>query len=434
MIKIAVFQSDATPPLGSPLCIGFVKPVKKIAATLSARGLVIIGNEAPVVICAVDWVETGNGGHDFWRKVLAEAAGTTVERVTVHSHHPHDTPSYCFSRKELTDLKSVAGIMENTSFAENTARAAAEALRSALASAKPVTHYGYGKAKISRVASNRRILGGDGRVAHWRGSACKDKAIRDMPEGLIDPWLQNLSFWNGEEPVASLTYYATHPQSFYGDGAVNPDFVGLARSIREATLPDVAHLHFDGCGGNIAAGKYNDRSPKNRLILAQRLLKGMESAWSKTRKYPLKDSDLDWRVKPVALPGSGSILKQTEDDLLKIINNSDEHCNNRIMAALDLTWKRRRQSGCLIDMSCLRLGNASVLHLPGEMFIEYQLAARQMRPSAPVLVAAYGDCGPGYIGTKKSYSEGGYETGQVSRVAPESEAIILEAMRELLTD
>ncbi|MFH1969008.1 MAG: hypothetical protein ABIJ53_01675 [Verrucomicrobiota bacterium] len=433
MIKIAAFQTDATPPLGSPLCIGLVKPAKKIAAPLSARGLVILGNEAPVIICTVDWVEIGNGGHDFWRKVLAEAAGTTVERVAIHTHHPHDTPSYCFSSEELADLKSFAGTMENTSFAENVARATAETLHSALVSAKPVTHYGYGKAKVSQVASNRRILGNDGRVAHWRGSACKDKTIRDMPEGLIDPWLQNLSFWNGEEPIASLTYYATHPQSFYGDGAVNPDFVGLARSIRESTLPDVAHLHFDGCGGNIAAGKYNDRSPKNRLILAQRLLKGMESAWSKTKKYPLKDSEFCWRVKPVALPVSESILKQTEDDLLKTINNADEDTNNKIFAALELIWKRRRQSGYLIDLSCLRLGKASVLHLPGEMLIEYQLAARQMRPSAPVLVAAYGDCGPGYVGIKKSYSEGGYETSRIaSHVAPEAEDVIMKTMRELL--
>ncbi|MCX6992912.1 MAG: hypothetical protein NT011_07190 [Kiritimatiellaeota bacterium] len=433
MIKIATFQSDATPPLGSPLCMGLVKPVKKIVEPLLARGLVILGNEAPVVICTVDWVEIRNSGHDYWRKVLAEAADTTIERVTIHTHHPHDTPGYCFSQKDLTDLKAIAGIMEDTSFAENVALAAAKALHSALASAKPVTHYGYGKAKVSQVASNRRILGNDGRVAQTRWSSCTDKALRDLPEGLIDPWLQNLSFWNGEEPLASLTYYATHPQSFYGDGAVNPDFVGLARSIRESTLPEVAHLHFDGCGGNIAAGKYNDHSPKNRLILAQRLLKGMEAAWAKTRKYPLKDSDFCWRVKPVALPVSALILKQTENDLLKTINNVDEAKNTRIIAAFELIWKRRRQSGCLIDLSCLRLGKISVLHLPGEMLIEYQLAARQMRPSAPVLVAAYGDCGPGYVGTKKSYAEGGYETSQqASHVAPEVEEVIMEAMRELL--
>jgi len=90
----------------------------------------------------------GNGGHDFWRKTLAEAAGTTIERVAVHTHHPHDTPSYCFSGKELEDLQSVAGIMEDTAFAETTARNAAKALCASRSTAKPVTHYGYGQAKV----------------------------------------------------------------------------------------------------------------------------------------------------------------------------------------------------------------------------------------------------------------------------------------------
>ena len=199
MIKIAVFQSDATPPLGSPLCHGGVKPAKKIVAPLSTRGIVILGAEKPVVLCAVDWVCISGNGHDFWRKVLAESAGTTVERVTVHTIHPHDAPGHIFSSEDLADLKDTADMTQDTAFAESAVRKAAEALKASLATAKPVTHYGYGKAKVSQVASNRRILGSDGRVAHMRWSSCPDKALRDLPEGLIDPWLQNLSFWNGEE-------------------------------------------------------------------------------------------------------------------------------------------------------------------------------------------------------------------------------------------
>lgn len=434
MIKIAAFQTDATPPLGSPLCLGLVKPTKKIIAPLSARGIVILGAEKPIVLCAVDWLGIGGEAYDFWRQTLAKAAGTTVERVTAHTHHPHDAPGHIFSGKEFSDLNDMAGMIQDTSFAENTARKVAKALRSSLSKVKPVTHYGYGRAKIARVASNRRIIGKDGRIAHWRGSGCKDKAIRDMPEGIIDPWLQNLSFWNGEEPVASLTYYATHPQSFYGAGAVSPDFVGLARSIREATLSEVAHLHFNGCSGNIAAGKYNDCSPQNRLILAQRLLKGMENAWEQTRKYALNQSDIQWQFKSLSLPVRDYIVETTEKQFLKTINDKKENNSNRILATLALSWRRRRQAGSLTDISCLRIGQTAILHLPGEMFIEYQLAAQKMRAPGPVLTASYGDYSPFYIGPKKSYREGGYETSKVSFVAPESEEIILEAMRELLVD
>ena len=59
-----------------------------------------------------------------------------------------------------------------------------------------------------------------------------------------------------------LTYYATHPQSYYGKGDVSADFVGMARGLRERRLPGVPHIHFNGASGNIAAGKYNDGSPR----------------------------------------------------------------------------------------------------------------------------------------------------------------------------
>ena len=66
-----------------------------------------------------------------------------------------------------------------------------------------------------------------------------------------------------------------------------------------------------------------------------------------------------------------------------------------------------------------------VLHLPGEPFVEYQLAAQKMRPDAVVCVAGYGDDGRGYIPTAKAYLEGGYEP-TVALAGPDSEAILLE--------
>ena len=41
--------------------------------------------------------------------------------------------------------------------------------------------------------------------------------------------------------------------------------------------------------------------------------------------------------------------------------------------AAKLAWLRRCQAGHKIDVSCLSLGKARLLHLPGELFVEYQL-------------------------------------------------------------
>jgi hypothetical protein len=76
-----------------------------------------------------------------------------------------------------------------------------------------------------------------------------------------------------------------------------------------------------------------------------------------------------------------------------------------------------------------------MLSLPGELFVEYQLAAKQMRPDLHVMMAAYGDYGPGYIGTSAAYSEGGYETAAgSSSVGPEAEVVLMTAMESLLKE
>ena len=86
-----------------------------------------------------------------------------------------------------------------------------------------------------------------------------------------------------------------------------------------------------------------------------------------------------------------------------------------------------------IELSCLKLGNVYILHMPGELFVEYQLAAQQMRPSDTVCMAAYGDYGTGYIGTEIAYSQGGYETQpSSSNTAPQVEKVLMDGMHALL--
>src|SRR5262249_22561569 len=127
----------------------------------------------------------------------------------------------------------------------------ADAARAALAKQVPFTHAGVGKARVEQVASNRRVVGPDGKILYTRTSATKDPKARAEPEGLIDPWLRTLSFWDGDRPRAALHYYATHPMSYYGDGRVSSDFCGLARRKRQDDDPKVFQIYFTGCAGNV---------------------------------------------------------------------------------------------------------------------------------------------------------------------------------------
>ncbi|HEY8504916.1 MAG TPA: hypothetical protein VIL46_10060, partial [Gemmataceae bacterium] len=211
-LRVATFQVDATPPLGSPLCGGGVKPAAEVIDLLSARGVVLLTDQSPIVLCAIDWVGIGNGGHDAFRAALAEAAGTTPDRVTVHTLHQHDAPACDFTAEELLDAEGLGGVMFDPKFARLVIARTARAVKQSLGKARPVTHVGLGVGVVEKVASNRRILGPDGRVAIVRYSSSRNPAAVAAPEGVIDPKLRLVSLWDGDRPLVSITHYATHPQ------------------------------------------------------------------------------------------------------------------------------------------------------------------------------------------------------------------------------
>jgi hypothetical protein len=130
-LKVGTFQIDATPPLGSPLCDGLCPPAKEIVDRLSARGVVLVTDEKPIVLCAIDWVGTGNGGYNAWRKALAKAAGTTESRVAVHCLHQHDAPGCDFDAEDLLAAHGLAGAAFHVAFAHETIDRAAAAVREA---------------------------------------------------------------------------------------------------------------------------------------------------------------------------------------------------------------------------------------------------------------------------------------------------------------
>ena len=427
-LRLATFDVDATPPVGSMLAYDPVVRVDEL--TLRCRGIVLIGADKPIVLCAVDWIGIANESQDAFREALARAAGTLPQRVAVHTVHQHDAPGCDFTAERLLKQAGAKNLGRyESAFARNVILRAADAVKGSLGKAQPLTCCGWGEAEVREVASNRRIPGPDGRIRATRWTTCKDPKLRAEPEGVIDPRVSLLSFWNDDEPLAVLSYYACHPQSYYRMGIPSPDFPGIARFFRQQAVPEALHIHFNGAGGNITAGKYNDGSRENRVALALRLADGMQRAWNATRTFPVTPANVQWRSEPVALPLAGHL------DEAKLRESLAQRKDPKaaVDAADTLAWLLRCRSGHKTEIAMLSAGNARILHMPGELFVEYQLAAKKMCPGLHVAMAAYGEYGPGYIGTARAYEEGGYETSKAaSNVAPEVEGVLMSAMRALL--
>jgi hypothetical protein len=137
---------------------------------------------------------------------------------------------------------------------------------------------------------------------------------------------------------------------------------------------------------------------------------------------------VDWRTAAVLPP---PLATPSASDLEAAIADPQRTVVERLLPAFRLGWQRRFERGEPLVLSRLQLNDISILHLPGEMFVAYQLRARALRPGKPVAVAAYGDDGLWYVPTKEEYPAGGYEVS-VAFSRDEIDPIMTDALRRLL--
>ncbi len=421
--RLATFSCDATPPLdGHPLI--WVVPVKEVETSLLAKGVVLDDGRSRYVLCAIDWCGLCNSSYALFRNKLASAAGVEPAHVAVHTVHQHTAPYTDGDAQRLLKEFDDVPLYVDFGFLDHLTDRLADSVREALERLEPFDRVGVGQAQVERVASTRRIPVEGGKVRR-RMSSCTDPELRAMTEGVIDPMVKTITFAHGDRPLVRMHYYATHPQSFYGDPRTCYDVPGFARERLEKK-EGVFQIYFTGCAGDVAMGKYNDRTPEARAELTDRLYAGMEAAAEATRLVPVEG--LRWRTRPVVLPARDDPGHTVEENRAKMAD-PNESTRIRVRAATRVAYARRADRP--IDLSLLSIGDVHLLHLPGESMVEFQLFAQKVKPDAVVAVAAYGDLGPGYICTERSFSEGGYEP-TASRVAPHSEYLMKTAIRELL--
>ena len=426
--KLSTFQIDVTPPVGHPLLGNQFAPSKSLLDPLEARGFVLTGPDRPLVVISIDWCEVRNDAFERWRTVLAEAAGTSPQRVLVHTIHQHDAPYFDLTAQKLLEASRPGGKMLDVAFHEDCVQRAAVAVKASLATAETVTQIGTGQAKVERIASSRRV-DENGKVSHRRYSRCTDPALQGLPEGEIDPWLKTISFWNGDKPLAALSVYACHPMSYYGGGEISGDFPNMARKLRDASSPRLFQIYASGCCGDVTAGKYNDGSKGNRPQFAERLARGMADAWEGTKKHALKS--IGFRNESMILPHS-ELPSMSEAVLQEKLNDEKILLGTRVQIALGLSSLQHHLDGHHIDVPVIDFGAAQLVLLPAESFVAYQLFAQKQRPESFVLTLGFGESAAGYIPTNQAYKEGFREEHGYTWNRPGAEDVIQAALAKVL--
>ena len=426
-LRLATFRFDVTPPKGHSLCGGWIRPVVGVDDPLEAMGYVLLGVGKPIVVCAVDWTGLANSAHIQWRKALADAARTAIDRVAVQCVHQHNAPFACMDAQAIVKEQGDLPDIVNPVFFDRCLKNAGDAVTKSLKKTTPVTHIARGEARVEKVAANRRIIGLNGKLVSQRGSSSRKTEHHRFPEGLIDPMLKTVAFYSGNKKLVASHFYACHPMSYYGDGRVSADFCGLARRRMQKQEPDCLHIYFNGCGGNIGAGKYNNGSKEARFELTQRMFDGITTSNATLKPEPIRS--FEWETEDILPPLDPRF---NEEQLLVGIRNKTNRVVARNRPSYTVAFIRRVKEGIPITLSSLHVNDISMLHLPAESFIEYQLRAQAIAPNRFVACAAYGDGGPWYIPVKEAYPQGGYAVG-VAWCSPQIDPLMSNGIQTLLS-
>ncbi len=398
-LLVGTGKADITPPLDVGILMSsgreLWEPFEEVRLPLWARAVVVQKGERRIAIVSLDLLGLAGeaiGGLSQFKQKVAAAAERVVgaDDLALASTHTHCGPESI----ALTEL------MEKASFkawVDQLARQIGSAIRGAAGSVRPCKMM-VGSRPATELAVNRRIKTTRG-ITSVRRQVPPDELIG--PEGPIDDQVRVGVFIDeSNKPAAILVNFTAHPVLEMCIKHVSPDYPGEMVLDLQRRHTGAEVLFLQGACGNINPPTM-DRNPANAQQYARRLAGLVDEALGDLIAVEGDELALRWRT--VKLP-----VRDLSGEL------QTEPLQTKIGAA--------------------RIGNAVMVFLPGEPFVEIALAIREASPFPYTAVAGYAEDYIGYIPTDRAFENGGYEvrTGRWSRVASGSEKIVCREAIELL--
>lgn len=409
-LLVGAGQVDITPPLGTlDGRIGDGQRTAEIDAPVTVRVLYLEqpGGEDPVVLGMGDF---GGMTHETDRRVrrlIGEALGVDPSRVRVNASHNHSCIGGYLTVQRY--FESVGRNFLDKDWFENTVmKGFVSAAQSARATRRPA-RMEIGTAPVDGVVSSRSYLQPDGSMAVRFGYT--DEAGQKAHRGLIDPDVTTVRFREADsgKNIATIVHFACHVTSLGRRGElISPDFPGYALAEVEDELGGMGFF-LQGAGGNVGPGKDSDASLERSRLLGNRVAQAALRAARRAVSCP---------ATPLRLLAWDQVVELDPDmPSEEEARAAFEACareggtSNKLWghaARLEVVSQAEAVTRC--DLFALQLGDWCLAGLPGESFVEAQLAIRAASPMPFTTVGAYYDTTLWYIPTWKSLREGGYES------------------------
>jgi neutral ceramidase len=277
---------------------------------------------------------------------------------------------------------------------------------------------------------------------------------RRDPKGIADPevWVIGVKDASGGMR-ACLVKYALHPTFLHSDNMrVSADYPGAIRNHLATRAPGVVLLFAQGCSGNqspryFRTGKTYPEAVRVGSAIgeeAARVLESMDFRGDVRLMVKSVDVDLETRVLP-SLADAQKAVEMTRARWEKVkaestVERDIWNAELPFLGAEDtLGYVRVRNRGERLslqddelpaEVQLIGIGDARVIGLPGELFVEFGLTIQYRAPFEKTFVIELANgCLPGYACTSQAYSQGGYETGASLLTGRSGEQLVEAAVR-----
>lgn len=438
-LRAGAAVTNITPPLGSPLAGLFhQRPAASVEGELTAKALVLDDGRRQVALVVCDVIALAAATVRLARARIAAATGIEPEGVMIAGTHTHSGPITTGARDDPADEGYLDFLVARIVDAVVLARRGLRPARITL-----------GSAAVEGICFNRRFRMKDGTVVFNPGVG-NPEIVETV--GPVDPTVTALLAEAADgTPIALWANLALHYVGVDDERAISPDYFG-------AFAGGVQRLLGEGCVGllaNGASGNINnvDVAAKARTSPSRRAERvgttvAAAAIGATLGRRPLETPSLDaWTpsveltrraVTPEDLELADRVLAQLDAGPIGPVGGFSFVRGQPIPPAFapafarDVSALAAMPARAAVELQLVRIGDLSLLAIPGEIFVEFGLSFRSRAPTSMATIVGLANGCVGYLPTLEAYEQGGYETWahRVSWTAPGSgEAMVEAALR-----
>jgi len=414
-IKLGVGKTDITPALGTPMDGYYIERLASdVHDELYARAMVLQDGTKTLVFVVADLIDVAPFGFPAARDRIGKELGIPATNIMISATHTHTGPSFTPEYEEFVASKIFDAVM-----------IASQNLQDVVIKS--------GTGEALDISFHRRFLMKDGTVKFNPGRQNPDIV---KPMGPVDPGVGIIYFESTDgKPIAIITNFALHLDTI-GGTEISADFPYFMGDVLKKVLGNDLMVFFGfGTCGNVNHINVKESETTKDYERSQRI--GFALAAAIIREIPVLEiqniSKLNSESETVYLKIPEYTEKEIEQAKINAQKESDEIASTPEIREAMKILRIHNLNNQPIEAEILTfgLGDASIVGLPGEIFVELGLAIKEASPFKNTLVLTLANNSIGYIPNKDAFQYGAYEV-EVSMIAEgEGEKLVKSSLNQL---